>query len=73
MTRQRKFVCPSETCRREIEIEIAIGDAAENAPSPICTCGVTMKKVYTVPVVLKLSKEESVRSLGIFEQANGSA
>jgi hypothetical protein len=62
-----KYVCPSKTCRREIEIEIpSIGSAGE-VSRPKCTCGETMKKVYSPPVLFKLFKAEVPHHHGEFE------
>ena len=63
-----RYVCVSQICRRETEIESPHGDIAVEAASPICTCGTNMKKVYTTPILRRLSKVEASQYLdGILE------
>jgi hypothetical protein len=68
MLLRHKYVCPSKSCRRGLEIEIPPNGIDRNTPSPTCTCGSKMKKVYATPVLFKLSKAEVVDHLGEFEE-----
>lgn len=53
---RRKYVCVSKTCGRTIELEIRqLNDTHLNS-SPICgICGSVMKKVYSTPVLFRLT------------------
>ena len=63
-----RYMCVSQVCRRETEIESPHGDMAGETPSPICACGMKMKKVYTAPAFRRLSKAETSQYLdGILE------
>lgn len=56
MLSRQKYVCPSKSCRREIEIELSLGGVAGEITSPTCTCGSKMKKPYTTPVLFSLNR-----------------
>lgn len=53
-----RWVCVSKSCRREVEVQIPPGEVAGKLPSPTCTCGAEMKRVYATPTVRKLSRDE---------------
>lgn len=53
-----RWVCVSKTCQREVEEQMPPGEVAGKLPSPPCTCGAAMKRVYTAPTVRKLSEDE---------------
>ena len=52
----QKFVCQSETCRREMQVEILQGDPAEVNARRTCDCGAKMKKAYSTPVLFRIYK-----------------
>jgi hypothetical protein len=58
-----RYVCPSATCRREREIEIPADNSRGFIP-PTCTCGVTLKKIYSPPVFRKLTGTEAIQCFG---------
>lgn len=51
-----RWVCVSEVCRREVEVQVAPADMARKISSPTCACGGAMKRVYTTPTIRKLSQ-----------------
>ena len=66
MLLRQKYVCPSKSCRREIEIEM------ERAPSGVggsatCTCGTKLKKAYATPVLFILNRTEVPQRLSEIE------
>jgi hypothetical protein len=66
MRLQKRYVCVSNTCRREVEIEIppSCGKTGEIS-NPTCACGAEMKKVYSAPVLRTLSEAEAIQRFGI--------
>jgi hypothetical protein len=52
-----------------MEIEIPGGDMVGGISSPKCACGGKMKKVYSPPVLQKLSKAEAIKHFGDFGAA----
>ena len=69
MLPRQKYVCPSKSCRREIEIELSHGSVAA---SPTCTCGTKMKKAYTTPALFKLNRTKISLRLIEVEEPNAS-
>ena len=65
MRPRERYVCLSEGCSREIDIEVPPRGRPGESSNPICTCGAEMKKVYSVPVFQKLSKSEAVQRFGL--------
>ena len=65
MRPRERYVCLSENCRREIDIEVPPGSRAGEASNPACTCGAEMKKVYSAPVFEELSKTEAIQRFGL--------
>jgi len=49
MPSRGKYICQSNACRREIEIEILPRQRAGEISNPRCTCGSEMKKPYGTP------------------------
>jgi hypothetical protein len=49
MPSREKYICQSNACRREIEIEILPRQRAGEISNPRCTCGSGMKKSYETP------------------------
>ena len=64
-----RYVCPSNACRREVEIEITADRTARETLNPKCICGAEMKKIYSKPVLFSLSKEEAIHRFGDFGEA----
>ena len=60
MSLRERFVCQSSICRREIEIERPAGHKPGQTTNPRCICDSMMKKVYSRPVLRKLSEAESM-------------
>lgn len=59
MCLRERFVCQSSVCRREIEVEPSVvHHKPGQTTNPRCICGSIMKKVYSKPVLRKLSKAE---------------
>jgi hypothetical protein len=51
----------SNTCRREVEIEITEANGMF-----LCECGAEMKKVYSAPILTRLSEAEAVERFDEF-------
>ena len=64
MASRVRFVCPSETCGKQIEIPGA--QKSERKGNPKCVCGSEMKKVYEKPTVRKLSSAEVENLKNVF-------
>jgi hypothetical protein len=62
-TRER-FICQSACCGREIEILLEPSVGAERASNPRCACGAETKRVYSKPVLQKISKAEAMVRFG---------
>lgn len=59
-----RYICVSETCRRESEIEV-IGKNGTFF-SPTCDCGSEMKRVYSAPAFTLQSGAEATQRFGEF-------
>ena len=55
---RQKYICSSESCRCEIELEIPPDSFGRETPNPTCGCGAKMKKVYKSPVLFRLYRAE---------------
>jgi hypothetical protein len=62
----KRYVCVSSLCRREANIEFPPGCADLSSIQPICSCGSVMKKIYSKPSFMKLSKGEAAERLSEF-------
>jgi hypothetical protein len=62
----KRYVCVSGLCRREANLEFPPVFADSEIVQPICNCGSVMKKVYSKPYFVKLSKGEAVERLSEF-------
>lgn len=60
------YICVSNTCRREVEIETT--RMKGTSFSPTCECGSKMKRVYSIPVLTRLSEAEATERFGEFVQ-----
>ena len=66
-----RWICVSEACHREVEVQIQPSDMARQLPSPTCTCGGAMKKVYSTPTFRRLSEDEASQVCGNRESGLG--
>ena len=69
---RQTYVCASKTCGRTIELEIRHPNDTHLNPSPICGCGAAMKKVYSTPVLFRLTKTDVTQALHSAEEPKDS-
>lgn len=68
-----RYVCVSKTCGRLIELNIPNGDVAKVSFPPVCSCGGTMKKAYSTPVLFRLYRTEITLPWGYPMERSGNS
>jgi hypothetical protein len=62
------YVCQSPACRRQVRLSSEA--ISEGATNPRCACGSEMKKRYSSPQLVTLTKAEGLRRMATSSKSN---